>query len=248
MKEIVLHANTRKVGTKGELNAIRNEGMIPAVAYGGKKNNIPIVVPIVVKEKDFTNTIHTHQGMNVIISLNIKGEKETRTVIVKEVQQDPISEDYIHIDFQEISLKEKIEVEVPIGVVGLAPGVQEEGGVLDQVVREIGIKCLPTKIPDKIVIDVSQLNIGDTLTIADLQIPRDVEVLEDRDKIVASVIPPTILEEPKPEEALAEEMQEPEVIGKGKKVEEEEEVEEKGEAKEGAKKEEKKTKEGKEEK
>jgi len=150
MKEVVLHANTRKIGTKGELNAIRNEGMVPAVAYGAKKNSIPIVV----KEKDFTKTIHTQQGMNVIISLDIKGEKEARTVIVKEVQQDPISDDYIHVDFQEISLKEKIEVEVPIGVIGVAPGVKEEGGVLDHIVREIGIKCLPTKIPDKIVIAI----------------------------------------------------------------------------------------------
>jgi len=242
MKEVVLHANTRKVGTKGELNVIRNEGMIPAIAYGAKKNSIPIVV----KEKDFTNTIHAHQGMNVIISLNIKGEKEPRNVIVKEVQQDPISEDYIHVDFQEISLKQEIEVEVPVEVIGAAPGVKEEGGVLDHIVREIGIKCLPTKIPDKIVVDVSQLNIGDTLTIADLPIPNDVEVLEAKDKIVVSVIPPTILEEPKPEEALAEGIQEPEVIGKGKKVEEGEEAEEKEEAKEGAKKEAKKTKEGKE--
>ncbi len=245
MKEIVLHANTRKIGTKGELSTIRNEGMIPAIAYGAKKNSMPIVV----KEKDFTKTIHTQQGLNVIINLDIKGEKGKRTVIIKEVQQDPISEDYIHVDFQEISLKEKIEVEVPIGVVGVAPGVKEEGGVLDHIVRDIGIKCLPTNIPEKIVVDISQLNIGDTLTVADLQVPKDVEVLEDSDKIVVSVIPPTILEEPKPEEALAEETQEPEVIGKGKKAEEEEEGEEKGEVREGAKKEVKKEeKKGKEEK
>ena len=230
MEETILNANIRNTRTKGELNEIKRKGMIPAIVYGKKKKSVSVMV----NEKDFTSTIHTHYGINVVINLNIEGEKKGRNVIVKEIQQDPIKDNFLHIDFHEISLKEKVEVEVPLEVVGVAPGVKEEGGVLEHIVRDIKIKCLPTNIPDKIDADISQLKIGDVLTIGDLNIPKDVEVLNEKEKIVVNVIPPTVLEEPKPEEeAVLEGEKKPEIIAKGKKEEETEEEKPKEKREEG---------------
>jgi len=140
-------------------------------------------------------------------------------------------------------LREEIQVNVPIEIYGEAPGVEKSGGVLDHVAHEIPIKCLPTRIPDKIICDVSSLDVGGTMTIKDLKIPKGIEVLEEPEKIVVSIIAPTVVEEKPPvEEVAPEEAVEPEVIARGKKEEKEEEREEE-EEKEKEKREEKKGKE-----
>ncbi|MCJ7646720.1 50S ribosomal protein L25, partial [bacterium] len=151
-------------------------------------------------------------------------------VIIKEIQIDPVKRNLLHVDLCRISLREEIRVNVPIEIYGKAPGVEKSGGFLDHIVYEIAVKCLPTKIPDKIICNVSSLEVGQTLTVKDLKIPKGVEVLEDPEKIVVSIIASTVVaEKPAEKEVAPEEVAEPEVIGKGKKEKEKEEEEEKKE-------------------
>ncbi len=256
-EEVALNAQPRKDTSKGMTHQLRREGKIPAVLYGGKDP----VLSIVIDQKEFLKALHTEHGENVIISLYVSGSGGTVSqkggkpvpVIIKEIQINPVTRNLLHVDLYRISLREEIQVNVPIEIYGEAPGVEKSGGVLDHVVHEIAVKCLPTKIPDKIICDVSSLEAGETLTVKDLKIPAGVEVLDDPEKIVVSIIAPTVIEEkPVEEEVAPEEAAEPEVIGKGKKEEEEEKEEakekekerEKGKEKEKEKKKEKKEEEG----
>ncbi|NIM03608.1 50S ribosomal protein L25 [bacterium] len=253
-EEVALNAQPRKNTAKGMTHQLRREGKLPGVLYGGKDP----VLPIVIDQKEFLKALHTEHGENVIISLYVSGSKtgvsrkseKPVSVIIKEIQVNPVTRNLLHVDLYRISLKEEIQVNVPIEIYGEAPGVEKSGGVLDHVVHEIAVKCLPTKIPDKIICDVSSLEAGETLTVKDLEIPQGIEVLDDPEKIVVSIIAPTVVEEkPVEEEVAPEEVAEPEVIGKGKKEEEEEkeEKEEKEEEKEKGKgKEKKKEKKGEE--
>ena len=252
-EEVALNAQPREDTTKGTTHQLRREGKLPAVLYGGKEP----VLPIVVDRKEFLKALHTEHGENVIISLYISGSGATASktsekpvsVIIKEIQINPVTRNLLHVDLYRISLREEIQVNVPLEIYGEAPGVEKSGGVLDHVVHEIAVKCLPTKIPDKIICDVSFLEAGETLTVKGLKIPRGVEVLDDPEKIVVSIIAPTIVEEkPVEEEVAPEEAAEPEVIGKGKKEEKEEEEkeEEKEKGKEKGKEKEKEKEKGKE--
>ena len=237
-EEVVLNVQPRENTTKGRTHQLRREGKLPAVLYGGKESALSIVID----QKEFLKTLHTEYGENVIISLYIsdstighsRASEKPVPVIIKEIQTDPVTRNLLHVDLYRISLREEIRVNVPIEIYGEAPGVKKSGGVLDHVVHEIAVKCLPTKIPDKIICNVSSLEAGETLTVKDLKIPRGVEVLDDPEKIVVSIIAPTVVEEKPAEEVAPEEAIEPEVIGKGKKEEEEKEEEEKKEG-EGAK-------------
>jgi len=240
-KEVVLNAQPRENTTKGRTHQLRREGKLPAVLYGGKEPALSIAIDY----KEFLKALRTERGENVIISLYIshsapspsKTSDEPVPVIIKEIQIDPVKRHLLHVDLCRISLREEIRVNVPIEIYGKAPGVEKSEGFLDHIVHEIAVKCLPTKIPDKIICNVSSLEAGETLTVKDLKIPRGVEVLEDPEKIVVSIIAPTVVaEKPAEKEVAPEEVAEPEVIGKGKKEKEEEEEEEEEEKKEKEKK------------
>jgi large subunit ribosomal protein L25 len=229
-KEVVLNAQPRDNATKGRNHQLRREGKLLAILYGGKEAALSIAID----QKEFIKTLHTEHGENVIIALYLSdsahgsskaGEKPV-PVIIKEIQIDPVTRNLLHVDLCRISLKEEIRVNVPIEIYGEAPGVEKGGGLLDHIVHEVLVKCLPTKIPDKIICDVSSLGVGETLTIKDLKIPKDVEVLDDPEKIVVNIIPPSVVEEKPAVEVAPTEALEPEVIGKGKKEEKEEEEKE----------------------
>jgi len=255
-EEVALSAQPREDTSKGMTHHLRRQGKLPAVVYGGKDS----VLPIVIDQKEFLKALRTQRGENVIISLYVSASGATVSqksekpvpVIIKEIQINPVTRNLLHVDLYRISLREEIQVNVPIEIYGEAPGVEKSGAVLAHVVHEIAVKCLPTKIPDKIICDVSSLEVGETLTVKDLKIPGDVEVLDDPEKIVVSIIAATVVEEkPVEEEVAPEEALEPEVIGKRKKEEEEEEEEkeEEGEEEEkekGREKEKKKEKKGEE--
>ncbi|MFC1624649.1 50S ribosomal protein L25 [Candidatus Omnitrophota bacterium] len=218
---------------------LRSEGLVPAVVY--KKGEATANLKI--DGKDASNALHTEAGENVIIKLHIDGAKEEkeRTVIVKEVQRDPIKDHLLHVDFQEISLTETLKVKVPIAAKGEAKGVKEESGVLQQVLWEIELECLPGNIPEKIEVDISSLKIGDTIHVKDIQPAGDVKILDDLEGVVFSVEHPKVVEEIVAAPAEGE-LQEPEVIKEKKeKLEEEAEAPEKPakelkeEKKEGAK-------------
>lgn len=216
MKPIVLEAHTRTVQRKSSLKALRRTGQVPAVVYGGDEPPCPVLMD----GPQFAQAMRTGLGENALLSLKIGGN--TTTAIVKAIQRDAITRKTLHVDFQRVSLKEKLEVAVPLKVMGEAPGVKLTGGVLEYILREVSIRCLPTDIPESIPVDVSQLQIGHGVTVRELAIPPDIEVLTAPDQLVVNIVVPSVIEEAPVEVAPA--AAEPEVIARGKKLEEGEEA------------------------
>jgi large subunit ribosomal protein L25 len=212
MTEVILDVQIRELGSKSNLSALRKKEKIPAVFYG--KNIKP--ESITVDAKSFMSIIEKN-GANVIVDLNFKSGK--KPAIVKSLQRDVLMQNPIHIDFQSISLEDKIEVLVPIHVEGVADGVKNFGGVMEFIVREVKVKAFPKSIPQMIAVDVSSLGLGQGLTIADLPKIEGLDYIQNPSTLIVNVIA-VVAEEEKPKEEIAETAQ-PEVISKGKKDKEE---------------------------
>lgn len=210
---VKLKADERTVFKKSRLNKLRTKGRIPAVLYGPDVDNTSIIID----EKDFKEAISTEHGENVLIELKV-GDSDPVTTIIKEIQVHPVTVKIIHVDLCQIKLTEKVVREIPLEVEGEPKGVKEEGGVLEHIVRKVKVSCLPTDIPNKFVLDVSELGIGDGLEVGDIEPGEDIEVLTSLDALAVNVVPPSEVAEPEEEEL--EEMAEPKVIGE----EEEEEI------------------------
>ncbi len=158
MEKIVLKAATREGLGKGACKQLRKEGQIPVVVYKGGKAGINIQVDT----KELWKSLHTEAGENAIITLDVSGEKSVKkTVILREIQHDPLTEAVLHVDFHEISLKDKIKVNVPVTIKGEAVGVKDNEGVLSQMIWELEVECLPTDIPEHIEVKVDELDIND---------------------------------------------------------------------------------------
>lgn len=227
MAEIIIHAQQREATGKEAAKRLRNAGLAPVIVY--KKGKIG--VNLAVKSVDLIHALHTSAGENVIIKLEYEkdGKKTHKTVIIKEMQHHPIRGNIMHIDFSEISLTQSIQVKVPIRPVGEAVGVKRDGGILEHVLWELDIECLPTQIPEKIDVNVDELEIGNSIHVKDLKVDNDIKILTDPEEVVMIVEHPKIEEEPIAEEEVTEEgAQEPEVIGE---KEREERQKEKGETK-----------------
>lgn len=191
---------------KGVARKLRQAGHIPAVYYGRGEEPIPLRVGL----KDLQDVIDRAEGSNVIVELKVDGDGAgDRKALIREIQRDPVGGHILHLDLQHISLTEKIVVEVPIVLVGTAVGVKDGGGILEHLLREVEVECLPTDIPSKLEVDVSALNIGDSLHVSDLKADR-VEIITEADRAIATVVPPTVLEEAKPAEEGA--ATEPELV------------------------------------
>lgn len=214
MKEIILQAEKRDVSTKGAVKALRNQGRVPGVAYGdGPAEAVSF------DQKSLLQAIQS--GRNALMTLKLGSN--SHPVLIKEIQRHAITRQILHIDLHRVSLKQKVEALVPLHVKGEAPGVKLGGGVMEHVVREVRVKCLPTAIPASIDVDVSALQVGQSLKAKDLHIPEGVDLLIDVEGVIINIVSPTILEEPTVAAApVAAGATEPEVIKKGK-VEEGEE-------------------------
>jgi large subunit ribosomal protein L25 len=208
MSVIQINGIVRENVGKGVARKARAAGQIPGVLYGhGEK---PMAVQV--ESRQFMSAMRAHKGGNAIINLNL-GSGEY-TALVRDVQVDPVSRAVLHLDFQHISLTEKVTVEVPIHLNGIAIGVKDFGGILEHNVRALEVRCLPTQIPGSLDADVSALNVGDTLHVRDLK-AEGVEILADADMTIATIVAPTV-EEVAPAAGTAE----PEVVAaKGKKEE-----------------------------
>ncbi|MBI4249926.1 MAG: 50S ribosomal protein L25 [Elusimicrobia bacterium] len=212
MAEFDLDAEIRATQKRSDLNNSRRVKRIPGIIYGADKPNVNIwVIEKAVKQ------ILQAGGGNAIFRL--KHSQGTETVILKTTQHHVVTDASLHMDFQRISLKEKIEFRVPVVIIGSAAGIQK-GGTMEHLLREISVRCLPTSIPEKFEVDVSALEIGDGLRVKAIRFPADIEVLEDLEKVVVNVIAPKVEETPAAPAAGAEAAAEPEVIAKGKKPEE----------------------------
>ena len=218
MSVMQLSGSRREKLGKGGARKARAAGEIPAVLYGHGEEPVAVAV----KARDFDLMLRAHKGGNPIVNLNVGGGEFT--ALVRAVQYDPITHGIIHIDFQHISLTETVEVEVAVHVSGIAVGVKDGGGILEQITRHVEVRCLPTDIPSSISVDVSALEIGDSVHVSDLQVA-NVTILSDPDLTIATVVPPTVVEEAIAAEAATPGEGEPEVIAKGKKDEEDEEKE-----------------------
>ncbi|HTO90530.1 MAG TPA: 50S ribosomal protein L25 [Candidatus Sulfotelmatobacter sp.] len=218
MAVIPLTASRRESLGKGGARKSRKAGQIPGVLYGHGETPVAVAVAA----RDFDVALREHKGGNPIVSLAVNGSEYT--ALIRAVQYDPLTQGILHLDFQHISLTEQIEVKVAIRLTGLPVGVKDGGGILEPILREVEVRCLPTAIPASIEVDVSHLNIGDSIHLRDLTVP-NVVILTDPDSTLATVVPPTVMEEkPAEEVAVAAEAAptEPEVISKGKKEEGEE--------------------------
>jgi len=230
MEQVELKAEIRQEIGKEAVRRLRQQGLIPAVVYGGAADTVNIKVGA----RDFEKALHTSAGENVLLNLRLSGagRKAERTVIIKEIQYDPVKGDIYHVDFNHISLKESIKVKVPVATRGESPGVKE-GGSLEQILWEVEVECLPTQIPEKIEVDLSSLQIGDMVYVKDLDLPGGVDVLNPPEDVVVSCVPPkVVVEEVVP---AAEEVAEPEVIGKKEEEEVPEEAPEEARPKKEAK-------------
>jgi len=221
MAHVALTAQSRKGTGKGAARTLRRQALIPAVFYGPEVDSVNLSL----KYRDLEKLIKTGAGENVIIDLAIETGESTLShrAMLKEIQLDPVKQTILHVDLYEISMDKKIEVEVPITLTGTAKGVSDEGGILQQVSRTLEISCLPDNIPDSFELDVTDLNIGDSLHVSDLKIPQGIEVLVEGELTIATVVPPTKVEEIEPE--VPEEEEEREEV----EAEEVAETEEEGE-------------------
>jgi len=213
MPEIVVAAETRTETGKNVNRRLRTRGLIPGVLYGAKSE----ATPVSVSPKEIGSILRSATGENTLFDLELGGSR--RKVILKEFQLEPIKGRLLHADFYEVALDKAIEVKVHIELAGLPVGVKVQGGVLDFVTRELEIECLPTDIPEKIVVDVSELELGKLIRVSELKVSDKVKVLTDPGLVIAHVVTPRAEEVAPAAEAAPAEGEapaEPEVIKKGK--------------------------------
>jgi large subunit ribosomal protein L25 len=221
MAEITVKAETRSDFGKNASRRLRSKGLVPAVIYGGTGENVSLAVD----PKALQKVLRSEAGRNAILKLEIGG-KGAINAILKSWQVDPVREHFLHADFYRIAMDVAIRVTVPIAIKGEARGVKTEGGILELVIRQIEIECLPGDIPERIEVDVTDLGFNEALRVSDLPVTAKVKVLQNPDQVVVHVI--SVKEEvaapvaaaPVEGEAVAATPAEPEVLKKGKKEEE----------------------------
>jgi large subunit ribosomal protein L25 len=187
MKTVPLSAYPRTLARRGGVKKLRTSGRVPAVIYGGKAK--PENVEL--KSKDLENLIKHSVSENILLDLSIEGDsKKTRLALLKEVQHHPLKAEILHVDLHEVAENEKVTVMVPVETLGEAEGVKTGGGVLEHVLFKIRARALPKDLPEVIEVDVSHLEIGQTIHLGDIKAPPGVEILGDKKVSVISVAEP----------------------------------------------------------
>ncbi len=200
MGDVKFSVEARETRGKGNARRLRERGLAPGVVYGRGHDATSISFDVSAFERLLESS---HGGVNTLIDLEGDSKASGRTVIAKELQREPVRGKITHVDFFEINLKEKIEIAVPIHLVGTPEGVVL-GGVLDQQQREVVLLCMPDAIPDEIEVDVSGMELGDSLHMSDLTVPAGVEFHTDESLTVATVLVPRGLKEDEEDAAAAE--------------------------------------------
>ncbi|UCH45810.1 MAG: 50S ribosomal protein L25 [Nitrospiraceae bacterium] len=219
MEKILLKADKRSEIGKGGARSLRRRGIMPAVMYSGDTST-----PVKVNSKEISRLMFKGTAEHALITLELHeaGKKiSEHPVLVKDYQLDPVTDDLLHLDFIEVSLKKKVVVTVPIVITKDPVGIKL-GGIAEHHLREVEIECLPTQIPDKIEVDAGFIEIGHSLHVSDITIPEGVTFVTDPKEVVLNVSAPKVEAEPE-EEAAEGEAAEPEVVGKGKEEEKPEE-------------------------
>jgi large subunit ribosomal protein L25 len=215
-ENVVVEVERRSETGKNACNRLREKDLIPAVLYGGGSGTE--AVSLSVPRKSLLGLFRKGLHQNAVFLLQLKGTDEKRHVMVRDVTVSPLTRALIHVDFVRILLDRKLKVKVPVETVGIAPGVKA-GGLLDVVTRELEIECLPADIPSSIKVDISGLEAGGVLRVAELDLGDKLRVLGDTDRVLAHIVTPRA-EVAETAEAAAPAAGEPEVVKKGKKEEE----------------------------
>jgi large subunit ribosomal protein L25 len=195
-----LSADPREPRKKGGARQVRREGRIPCVVYAHGEPAVPLSIDY----REFDAMLRSREG-TVIIDL-VTGTQDVQKAIIREIQRDPVSGKVLHVDLQEISMTEMVQVEVPLVVIGTAFGVKTEGGMMEHHLRTIDVKCLPTQIPSRVEVDVTELKIGGSVKVEELPIDREnIEVVTDPRAVIITVIPPRVIKTAEEEAAEAAE-------------------------------------------
>jgi large subunit ribosomal protein L25 len=205
--QIKLAAQTRTTAGRSAVQKIKQQGLVPAVIYGGKDKPVNLQI----SAREIANLLSHTVGEHVLVELEIAdgGKTTNRLALIQEVQHHPLKGGVLHVDFHAVNANEKIHAEIPVEAVGEPTGVKNYGGILELNVHSIEVECFPRDLPEIIRVDVSELNIGDALHVKDLQLPAGVIVRASADLAVASVAAPKVEAEPV---AVAAEVTQPEVI------------------------------------
>jgi large subunit ribosomal protein L25 len=215
-KDYRVQAKVRDGRGKNDARRARRDGMVPITVYGGGAETVAAVAPL----RDLAAILRSEAGRNTIFTIEVEGFGESE-VMFHDRQIDPVKGRLIHADLTRLVKGQKIEVTVPLHLTGEPIGVKEKQGVLEQIIREIEIRCEPREIPDVLDVDVSNLDVHDLLHVSDIQVSEAIEILTDPEQVIATI--GIVKEEVEaPAVAEGEEPAEPEVIGKGKKEEGEE--------------------------
>ena len=190
-KQVRLTAERRTAIGRSAVRKLKATGAVPAVIYGAKDKPEPLQV----SKRDISAMLSHASGENILVELEIAGDAN-RLALVQEVQHSPIGGDVLHIDFHAVSMDEMIEADVPLEPAGIANGVKNFGGLLEQNLRTLAIECLPRDLPDLIRVDVSALNVGDAIHVRELPLPAGVTTRIPADLTAVSVLAPTVEEEP----------------------------------------------------
>jgi len=215
MERITINVEKREETGKGAARSLRRKDIVPGILYRGG-GSLPIKLP----KKEIKQFINTTSGQQVMVNLRFN-DGESKLALIKEFQVDPLRRELLHADFFEVSLTEKLKVNVRVSVTGEPIGVKRDNGILQYHLREIEIECLPDKVPGYVDIDASGLEIGQGLHVRDLKLGEDIKVITDPGDVIVNVIAPLVeAAAPTEEAAPAEAAAEPEVMKKGKKEEE----------------------------
>ena len=206
MSTATLSATLRSESGKGAARALRRAGSVPAVIYGHKREPMSLAVPT----RELERLLERVAAGSTVVELSIDG-KVSRTLI-REIQKHPFKKQLVHIDFQELVAGEKITVSVPLVIVGISVGVRSFAGILDQTMRELEVSVDPSAMPNHIDIDVSALNIGDSIHVRDIVLPAGITVLSDPDASVVVVAAPKVNATDAADAAAATAAAEPEVL------------------------------------
>ncbi|MFA9407243.1 MAG: 50S ribosomal protein L25/general stress protein Ctc [Candidatus Dadabacteria bacterium] len=202
MAQSTLNVLKRKRMGKSGAREIRKEGNIPAVLYGKGTETLSLVInPTELKE-----ALSTDAGENTLLEIRVKDEEAEiqKLSLLREVQYDYLTDKPIHLDFQALDMNEKITVAVPVQIEGSAKGVKE-GGILEEILREISVECLPTNIPNSFSVDVTELEIGHSIHVGTLEIEEGVTILHENEDTIVTVLAPKVEAEPTEEEIEGEE-------------------------------------------
>jgi large subunit ribosomal protein L25 len=199
LETLEIQVETREVGSKRQARRIRRDGKIPGVLYGPKTAPVPLEL----NKKEFSNRVAGLEGSHLVRLKSGSTALADKVALVKEMQYHPITGEVVHTDLYEVDLTARIQVRVPLHFVGKAAGVVR-GGILQPIVREIEVECLPLDIPEFFNVEVSALDIGDSVHIEELSIPEGVTVVSESNLALVAVVPPTVEEAPTPTAAPAE--------------------------------------------